>query len=84
MSSEQDVVPTTAFGAPPPKHVEISIVGNDAVRMLEEIVSNLVGVNDHKGAVLRMIGVFHAAIGKSVLVQEGDSEPLVVQGLWRP
>ena len=78
-----DVVPSTALGAAPQATADIHIVGNEAVEMLNALAGHLAGVADPKGAVLRMIGIFHAAIGRDLLVQERGGEARMVQDLWR-
>lgn len=85
MTQQPDVdpVPAVQWGAPPQAKADIQIVGNDAVQMLDDLVQSLANVTDQKGAILRMIGIFHAAIGEEVLVQELGGEPRAVQGLWR-
>ena len=78
-----DNVPAVSLGAPPQQHTDIQIVGDEAVKMLRDLVSHLDGVSDEKGAILRMIGIFHAAVGRSILIQEAGSPPQQVKGLWR-
>ncbi|HMQ37168.1 MAG TPA: hypothetical protein PKE46_05980 [Micropruina sp.] len=51
--------------------------------MLDDLVTNLSGASDRKGAVLVMIGLLHSAIGKTLLVQEGNSPAQAVLNLWK-
>lgn len=80
---EIDQVPKLDLGPPPQRKADFSIVGTKAVDLLDELVSHLKGVNDHKQAVLRMMGIFEAAMDKQILIQGEEGEPLVVQGLWK-
>lgn len=90
MSQENpDTVPEANLTPPAQKTANIMIVGNEAVQMLDDIVASLKGTETLKGvdaqkyAVLRMIGIFKAAIGQEILIKEPDKEPLSVPNLWR-
>lgn len=78
-----DTVPQAGLAPQPQQKAEIAIVGDQAVKMLDDIVSNLKDVSTQKGAVLRMIGIFQEAIGKELLIKGSNEEPLSVQDLWQ-
>jgi len=82
MDQPLDEVPAVTLVDRSQKFVDIHIVGDAPVEMLDDLVSEMKGISDPKGAVLRMIGIFHVARGATILVQRENEDPRVVEGVW--
>lgn len=84
MSQEiPDEVPGIELAPAPQRRAEITIMGDDAVDLLDKLVSHMKGVNTQKFAILRMMGIFEAAVGKQIMIKGEEGEPLVVRDLWK-